>query len=123
MSIQPRKQRKRIYTMPLHARRRLLSANLSKELREKHKRRNVRVRKGDKVKIMRGQFKGIVGVVNKVDLKKVRVYVEGAKMKKQDGTEILYPIHPSNVQIIDLKNDNMRFKGITWQEEAEDKGN
>ena len=33
MSIQPRKQRKALYTAPLHIRRKLMSANLSKDLR------------------------------------------------------------------------------------------
>ncbi|MBO7732004.1 MAG: 50S ribosomal protein L24, partial [Methanobrevibacter sp.] len=33
MSIQPRKQRKALYTAPLHIRRKIMSANLSKDLR------------------------------------------------------------------------------------------
>ena len=42
-----------------------MSAKLSKELRAKQNIRSVRVRTGDKVKILRGQFKGKTGVVEK----------------------------------------------------------
>jgi len=56
-SKQPRKQRKYSANAPLHIKRKMLSANLSKPLREKHKIRNIEVRKGDKVIIMRGKFK------------------------------------------------------------------
>ncbi|MEO2154950.1 MAG: 50S ribosomal protein L24 [Nanoarchaeota archaeon] len=97
-----KKQRKYIYNAPLHVRRKLMSAHLSKELREKYKRRSFPVRKGDKVKIMRGNFKGLEGKIVKVDYKNYRVYVEGATMKRNDGKTAFYPIHPSNLMIIEL---------------------
>jgi len=62
-SKQPRKQRKARYTAPLHLRSRLISAPLSKELREEYKRRSVRVIKGDTVKVLRGESAGTEGVV------------------------------------------------------------
>jgi len=97
-----RKQRKYIYNAPIHVRRKLMSAHLSKELREKYKRRSFPIKKGDKVKVMRGNYKGLEGKVIKVDLRNYRVYVEGATMKRNDGTTVYYPIHPSNLMIVEL---------------------
>ncbi len=97
-----RKQRKYIYNAPLHVRRKLMSAHLSKELREKYKRRSFPIKKGDKVKVMRGNYKGLEGKVVDVDYKNYRIFVEGATLKRNDGTTVLYPIHPSNVMIIEL---------------------
>jgi large subunit ribosomal protein L24 len=52
-SKQPRKQRKYLYNMDLHNVKKLMSAHLSKELMKKYGKRNIPIRKGDKVKIMR----------------------------------------------------------------------
>ena len=51
-SKQPRKQRKYLANAPLHLKKKFISVNLSKELRKKHGKRNVSLRKGDIVKIM-----------------------------------------------------------------------
>ena len=97
-----RKQRKYIYNAPLHIRRKLMSAHLSKELREKYKRRSFPLRKGDKVKVMRGQFKGLEGKVVDLDYKNYRVYVDGAVLKKSTGGTAYYPLHPSNLMILEF---------------------
>ncbi|WP_456368953.1 50S ribosomal protein L24 [Geoglobus sp.] len=111
MSKQPRKQRKRIYTAKLHQRHRFLHATLSKELREKYGKRSLRVRKGDKVKVMRGSYAGHTGKVLEVDMKKLRIYVDGVVVKKADGTEVAMPVHPSNVMIVELgEEDSVREK-------------
>ncbi len=102
LSKQPRKQRKALYQAPLHVRQKLMSAPLSPELRERFGVRNLPVRTGDKVLIMRGDFKGQEGKVVKVDLKNLRIYVEGITIKRADGTPVFRPIHPSNVMIIEL---------------------
>ncbi len=51
-SKQPRKQRKYAANAPLHLKRKLLSVNLSKDLRKKYGKRNMMIRKEDVVKIM-----------------------------------------------------------------------
>ena len=102
VSIQPRKQRKYIYNSPLHLRKNFLSAILAKNLREKYHRKNVPLRKGDTVKILRGQFKKKEGKINRVSRKKLRIYVEGISLNKKDGSKVLYGIHPSNVMIVEL---------------------
>jgi len=112
-SKQPRKQRKFLYNADMHLRRKLLSAHLSKELMEKYNRRSFPLRKGDEVEIMRGENKGKRGKVVKVDLKKYRVYIEGITRKRVDGTEVMIPIHPSNLRIISLNlSDEKRIKAL-----------
>ena len=112
-SKQPRKQRKYVFNAPLHLKHKFLSAHLSEELIKKYKKRNFPVRKGDKVKVMSGQFKGISGIINKINLKKTRIFVDGAELIKRDGTKAFYPLHPSKVMIqeLDLK-DKERKKSI-----------
>ncbi|GBF35977.1 MAG TPA: 50S ribosomal protein L24 [Methanothermococcus okinawensis] len=110
-SKQPRKQRKALFNAPLHRRHQIMSAMLSKELKEKYKKNALPVRKGDVVRIMRGDFKNVEGKVLKVDYKSYKIHVEGAFIKKQNGKEVPYPIHPSNVMIIKLdESDERRFK-------------
>jgi len=105
-SKKPRKQRKFLYNAPLHLRRKMISAHLSKELREKYGRRSMPLRKGDEVKVMRGEFKGTVGKVVKIDTKKYKVYVDSVKKKRSVGTEYLVPISPSNLMILKLNLDD-----------------
>lgn len=111
VSKQPRKQRKALYEAPLHKRQKLVSAHLSKELREKFKKRSLLVRKGDEVKVLRGEFKGRTGKVVEVDLKKLKVYVDGITRKKSTGEEVKVPLHPSNLMIINADmSDKKRVK-------------
>lgn len=111
-SKQPRKQRKYRYNAPLHLRHKFLSAHLSKELKSKFGKRSIPVRKGDEVKIMCGGFKRFIGKVDHVDLKKCRVYVEGVKVKRVDGSEVLKPIQPSNLLITKLNLDDKKRQAI-----------
>jgi large subunit ribosomal protein L24 len=111
-SKKPSKQRKAIYKAPLHMRHKLLSAHLSKELRKQWKRRSLPVRKGDEVKIMRGKFKGTTGKISKVDLKKLKVYIENVKRKKVSGEEVHVPIHPSNLLMINPVMEDPKRKKI-----------
>ena len=101
-SKQPRKQRKALFTAPLHKRQKLVSAHLSPELRAEYGVRSLPVRKGDTVRIMRGMMKDVEGKVTEVDLKRLRVFVDGATREKADGSTVNLPIHPSNLMIIKL---------------------
>ena len=110
-SSQPRKQRKYSANAPLHIKRKLLSVNLSKELRKKHNRRNIPAVKGDTVKIMVGKFKKKNGKIISIDTKNSKIKIEGITIKKQDGSKANVKIHPSNLQIIELNlNDKKRMK-------------
>jgi len=118
-SKQPRKQRKYSANAPLHIKRKLLSINLSKELRKKYKKRNIPVRKGDSVKVMRGKFRKKQGKIIEIDVKNSKIKIEGIVIKKQDGSKVNVKIHPSNLQIIELNlEDKKRMK---TQKETEKK--
>jgi large subunit ribosomal protein L24 len=107
-SVQARKQRKFRFNAHIHARRKLMSANLMKELRKKIGRRSIPLRKGDTVKIMVGEFKKQKGKVLEVDNYKLKVYVEGIQRKKKDGTKVNVPLDPSNLQITEIAEDKKR---------------
>ena len=101
-SKQPRKQRKYLANAPMHLKKKFVSVNLSKDLRKKYGKRNVPVKKGDKVKVMRGKFKDKEGKITEVNLKKSRVKMEGIQMTKSDGSKTSVRLQPSNLQIIEL---------------------
>ena len=113
---QPRKQRKRMKFIAL---RKGVHAHLSKELREKYGFRSFGLRKGDTVKVMRGKFKGKVGKVESIDLKKQKVFVEGVEIQKADGTKAKVGVHPSNLLItaFDL-SDKLRKEKLQMKGEA-----
>ena len=64
-----------------------MSVNLAKDLRIIHKKKSTIVRKGDKIKILRGQFKGKIAKVEKVLTKYEKLYIEGITITKNS---ILY---------------------------------
>ena len=107
-SSQPKKQRRAFFNAPLHKRQKMMAAPLSKELREKYGIRSLPVRVGDEVVIMRGDWKGHRGKVVEVDLKRMRIYVEGVTVTNARGEPRYYPIHPSNVMIVKLNLDDKR---------------
>jgi len=126
-SKQPRKQRKFIARAPLHIKRKLLSVNLSKELRKKQGKRNVVARKGDIVKIMRGKFKKKQGKIIEIKTKLGKIYIEGIQAKKMDGSKTNVPLKASNLQIIELnvndKKRKLKIKKETKKEEKTDSKN
>ncbi len=103
-----RKQRKYIANAPLHVKGKFLNVQLSKTLAKKHSLRSIRIRKGDKVKVMSGQYKGKASPVAKVDLKNTKVHLENIFNLKRDGSKSYYPIHPSNLQIQELNMDDKK---------------
>jgi large subunit ribosomal protein L24 len=105
-SKQPRKQRKYKANAPLHLRHRFLSANLSKSLRDKHGKRSAPLRKGDEVLVMRGSFRKKKGKINSVDLKRLRVAIEGINRTKRDGSKSSVYFSPSALQIHSLNLDD-----------------
>ena len=121
LTSKPSKQRKRLFTAPLHVRYKILSAPLAPELREKYGFRSLPVRVGDKVQVMRGDFKGFEGKILSVDRKKFRITIEGITREKVDGTTINVPIHPSKVMITELNlDDKWRRKIIERKSKAKE---
>ena len=112
-SKKPRKQRKYRMKSPLHIKQKFIHSHLSKELRKKYGKRSTGLRKGDRVKIMSGQFKKQEGKIEDIDLKKATVFVSGVEATKKDGTKKTLPLEPSNLLITELNlNDKFRQKTL-----------
>lgn len=101
-SKQPRKQRKFRAKAPLHIKKQFVSAGLAKSIRKNYVKKTIPIKKGDKVKIMRGNFAKKEGKVITVLLKIGKIEIEGIQTKKRDGSNANVRIQPSNVQIIEL---------------------
>ncbi|MBI4983274.1 50S ribosomal protein L24 [Candidatus Woesearchaeota archaeon] len=118
-STKARKQRRYRFNAPLHLKQKQLHVHLSPDLRKKYGYRNVQARKNDKVKVLRGPFAKKEGKVERINLKKERVFITGIEMIKKDGTKLLVPLHPSNLMIIDLDlNDKKRKHKLESKKKA-----
>src|SRR5213593_3903472 len=102
-----------------HKREKLLGANLSENLRKQHNKRSMRVIKGDTVRILRGEYVGVEGKVEKVNTERSTLSIEGVQREKIRGGKVKVQIHASNVQIISVNtDDDYRMKGT---QKAKDK--
>jgi large subunit ribosomal protein L24 len=108
----PRKQRKMLYNAPAHIRHKFMGAHLSNELAASRGIKTLPVRKGDTVRIVRGDNIGFEGKVSRVDLKRYRIFIEGLTREKVDGTNIFVSVHPSKVMIRSLNLDDKWRKAI-----------
>jgi large subunit ribosomal protein L24 len=91
-------------------------------LREKYKTRSIEVKKGDKVKILRGNHKGKSGKIAKVRITNQKVYIEGVENIRKDGNKALIAFRPSNLMITELDlNDKIRKTKIEKMHSKEKK--
>ncbi|PNY26403.1 60S ribosomal protein L26-1, partial [Tolypocladium capitatum] len=103
-----RKSRAAHFKAPSSERRVIMSAPLSKELREKYNVRSIPIRKDDEVTIVRGSNKGREGKVTSVYRLKYVIHVERVTRDKASGQSVPLGLHPSNVVITKLKLDKDR---------------
>lgn len=123
-STQARKQHLYRYNAPLHIKQKLVHVHLSPELRKKYGLRNIQLKKGDKVKILRGQFAGKDGKVEKISLKREKVLVTGIELIKKDGTKLPFLLQASNLMITDLDlNDKKRKQKLESKNKQANAGN
>merc|ERR1712167_253864 len=108
VSSSRRKSRRAHFQAPSSVRRKILSAPLSAELRNKYSVRSMPVRKDDEVHVVRGFFKGREGKVLTVYRRKFCIHVERVTRDKANGGVVNVGIHPSNVVITKLKLDRDR---------------
>ncbi|MFX1560382.1 MAG: 50S ribosomal protein L24 [Promethearchaeota archaeon] len=108
ISKSPRKQRRRVSNAALHERKNLLKCRLDEFLQEEYGLRSLVIKKGDLVRIMRGQFRDTEGKVTNVSYKKGLVYLDNTTITKADGKEATVPIHPSNLMLVKLELDDER---------------
>jgi large subunit ribosomal protein L24 len=94
-----------------------MAAPLSPELISSQGVKTLPVRKGDAVRVMRGDHTGFEGKVSRVDLKRYRIFLEGLTREKVDGTNIFVSVHPSKVMIKNLKLDDKWRKRIVERKE------
>jgi large subunit ribosomal protein L24 len=108
----PGKQRKLLFNAPAHIRHKQMAAPLSPELLAQKGIKAMPVRKGDTVRVIRGDHKGFEGKVSRVDLKQYRVYLEGLTREKVDGTNVFVALHPSKIMIRNLNLDDKVRKAV-----------
>lgn len=103
-STKARKQRKARANAPLHKKRRMVAAHLDVPLMKEYNVRSLTVRKGDTVKIIRGNkdFKAGEAKVASVDLKHMKLIIENITVPKADDTQKPKPVDPSDVVITKL---------------------
>jgi large subunit ribosomal protein L24 len=88
----------------------MVNVHLNKELRKTHKRRAFAIKKGDKVKILRGSFAGSAGKVLVVDRAKSLVEIDGVERVKGNGSKMRAKIHSSKVELIELNTSDKKRK-------------
>lgn len=110
VSSSRRKSRKAHFTAPSHIRRIIMSAPLSKDLRDKYNVRSIPVRKGDEVTIVRGINKGREGKVTSCYRLKYVLHIERVTRDRANGQSVPVGIHPSKVVVTKLKLDKDREK-------------
>lgn len=79
-----------------------MSSKLDKNLRKDYDVKTIPLRKGDEVKITRGNHKGKIGNIVQISRKGIFLYVNTVTFKKMKGDEAYSPIHPSNVEVSKL---------------------
>lgn len=92
--------------IPKHKRDKMVGAMLEDSLRKQYGRKNVRVIKGDSVRVMRGEYKGVEGKVERVNTEYATFHIEGIQREKIRGGQVKVPIHSSNVMVIGLNLDD-----------------
>ena len=119
------KLRKAHFTAPSSERRIIMSAPLSKELQTKYNVASIPVRKGDTVRVVRGNKSKkngkdlkVIGVYRK----KYCIHLEGLTTDKNNGTSVQVPIHTSNVVVTDLYMNGSRQSILNRKNRANGNG-
>jgi large subunit ribosomal protein L24 len=94
-----------------------ICSNLSNNLKKEYNTKSLRIVKGDTVKIMRGEYKGVEGKVEKLNTVKGRLSIEGVQREKIKGGQVKVQIHASNVRITSLHLDDKYRKNKIGNQE------
>jgi large subunit ribosomal protein L24 len=117
-SSKPIRVRRNLVQSPAHRKNTDITRSpLSSSLRIKYGRNSVRVRTGDSVKLMGGEYSGIEGKVQKVYPSQGLVTVEGITREKIAGGTVPVRIHSSNVVVTNLNlEDKWRRRRLEGKE-------
>ncbi|MBI2151956.1 50S ribosomal protein L24, partial [Candidatus Woesearchaeota archaeon] len=75
-----------------------------------------------KVKVMRGQFTKKEGKVERIELKRLRVYITGIEIIKKDGNKLLFPLNPAKLMITELDlSDKLRKEKLEQNNNTQNK--
>jgi large subunit ribosomal protein L24 len=107
-TVKPSKNRKRIYFAKLHESKKMLVAPIEKAVAKTVGKKKITVRKGDTVKIMRGQHKLKSGTVSKVDYDKTKVYLKEFNVTNSRGQEKPIPFIASNLMLTNVLLDDKK---------------
>ncbi|MDY6789337.1 MAG: 50S ribosomal protein L24 [Candidatus Nanohaloarchaea archaeon] len=120
-SEKPKKQRKYRSNAPKHQRSKFLSARLEESVRDRVGTKTLPIREGDRAEIMRGDHKGDEGLVDRVDYREYKVYLEGVERERVDTTNAKIAVDPSNLKITKLKlEDNRRLEKYEISEDEKE---
>ena len=97
---------KQIYYATMQTASAQLSSLLSANLRKKYSKKSVRVKEGDSVKVIRGEFTGVDGKITKVSSADGGLTIEGVKKEKLKGEKYDVYIHTSNIEVTGLNTDD-----------------
>ena len=86
--------------LPKHILGARICSSLTDDLRKQYGRRSARVVKGDTVKVMRGEYSGIEGKVEKIKTERGTLAIEGVQREKIKGGNVKVQIHASDVTIM-----------------------
>jgi len=96
-----------------------MSSPLSNDLQKRYARKSIRVVRGDTVRVVRGEYRGVDGKVAQVRTAASRVTIEGIKKEKTRGDKYDAFIHTSNLVVTDLNTeDRWRAKKLKGEKEA-----
>ncbi|ARM75936.1 50S ribosomal protein L24 [Acidianus manzaensis] len=122
VSSKPSKQRILMYKSPYHVRRKMLTAKVSEDVFNQLNIKRIEVRKGDTVRVMRGDNVGYEGKVADVNTKTGRIAIEGLTRKKADGTPVYIWIHASKVILTKLDLSDAKRKEAIERKAKKGKG-
>ena len=109
-SKKPSKQRKTLFNYKNHQRSKLLTVRLADFLSDEYGIKRLPLRKGDSVKVCKGEYKDFEGEVLEIT-KELRVKVKEAVFEKVDGTQFHPTIHISNLVITKFTREGKRMDG------------
>ena len=125
-SRSPRRQRRALYTAPTSERRRRMTALLSRELRQRFRRRNLPLRKGDTVRVLSGSYAGREERVAKISRRGYSVTLENVTLKTAEDKLKPLGLRPAHLVITRLNlADPWRRRSLRVREEdvtPEEKG-
>jgi large subunit ribosomal protein L24 len=100
------KNNRKLLKLPSHILDSRVCSTLSDDLREQYGSRSCRLVKGDNVRVLRGEYSGVEGKVEKVNTQRATLSIEGVQREKVKGGNVKVQIHSSNLVITGLHLDD-----------------